>query len=368
VKFRCERDLLVDRLSSSSRAVSSRGGALPVLTGMRLVADNDHLMITGSDLDLTIRSTLTVSVEEPGVAVLPARLTVDIVRSLDQGAVEIEVTGDEAKISGGRSQFSVRTLPADDFPQLAEPGGDEVTVPAADLSAGLRQVVMAASSDDARPILTGVLLSAEEGGLRLVATDSYRLAVRDLPEATVLSEGQKVLVPSRALGELVRILGDTEVVTVRLGEREVTFDVTDEYGTTQVTTRLIEGEFPNYRQLIPSSYPNRVIVGREPLLEAVRRVKLMAREAAPLRMTLRSDSIELMAVTQDVGQAHEVVDAKFDGEELTVAFNPDYLIAGIEAAPGDEVQLETLDALKPAVLRSTENDGFLYLLMPVRVS
>jgi DNA polymerase-3 subunit beta len=368
VKFRCERDLLVDRLSNSSRAVSSRGGALPVLTGMRLVADNDHLMITGSDLDLTIRSTLTVSVEEPGVAVLPARLTVDIVRSLDQGAVEIEVTGDEAKISGGRSQFSVRTLPADDFPQLAEPGGDEVTVPAADLSAGLRQVVMAASSDDARPILTGVLLSAEEGGLRLVATDSYRLAVRDLPEATVLSEGQKVLVPSRALGELVRILGDTEVVTVRLGEREVTFDVTDEYGTTQVTTRLIEGEFPNYRQLIPSSYPNRVIVGREPLLEAVRRVKLMAREAAPLRMTLRSDSIELMAVTQDVGQAHEVVDAKFDGDELTVAFNPDYLIAGIEAAPGDEVQLETLDALKPAVLRSTENDGFLYLLMPVRVS
>ncbi|MFT5531017.1 MAG: DNA polymerase-3 subunit beta [Candidatus Poriferisodalaceae bacterium] len=368
MKFRCERDLLVDRLSNSSRAVSSRGGALPVLTGMRLVADNDHLMITGSDLDLTIRSTLTVSVEEPGVAVLPARLTVDIVRSLDQGAVEIEVTGDEAKISGGRSQFSVRTLPADDFPQLAEPGGDEVTVPAADLSAGLRQVVMAASSDDARPILTGVLLSAEEGGLRLVATDSYRLAVRDLPEATVLSEGQKVLVPSRALGELVRILGDTEVVTVRLGEREVTFDVTDEYGTTQVTTRLIEGEFPNYRQLIPSSYPNRVIVGREPLLEAVRRVKLMAREAAPLRMTLRSDSIELMAVTQDVGQAHEVVDAKFDGDELTVAFNPDYLIAGIEAAPGDEVQLETLDALKPAVLRSTENDGFLYLLMPVRVS
>lgn len=368
MKFRCERDLLADRLSSSSRAVSSRGGALPVLTGLRLSVENDQLTITGSDLDLTIRSTLSVSAEESGVAVLPAKLTVDIVRSLDQGAVEIEVTADEAKISGGRSQFSVRTLPADDFPQLPEPTGTEVTVPAADLSAGLRQVVMAASSDDARPILTGVLLSAEEGGLRLVATDSYRLAVRDLPEATVLSEGQKVLVPSRALGELVRILGDTESVTVRLGEREVTFDVTDEDGVTQVTTRLIEGEFPNYRQLIPSSYPNRLIVGREPLLEAVRRVKLMAREAAPLRMTLRSDSIELMAVTQDVGQAHETVDAKFDGDELTVAFNPDYLIAGVEAAPGDEVQLETLDALKPAVLRSTENDGFLYLLMPVRVS
>lgn len=368
MKFRCERDALANGLSTSSRAVSNRGGALPVLTGMRLVAEDSTLVVTGSDLDLTIRSSTTVSVEEPGVAVLPARLTVDIVRSLDSGAVEIEIAGDEAKISGGRSQFSVRTLPADDFPQLPEPTGEQVTVAASDLANGLRQVVMAASSDDARPILTGVLMSAEDGGLRLVATDSYRLAVRDLPEATVLSEGQKVLVPSRALGELVRVLGDTDTVVVRLGEREVTFDVPTEDGEIQVTTRLIEGDFPNYRQLIPSLYPNRLVVGREPLLEAVRRVKLMAREAAPLRMTLRSDSLELMAVTQDVGQAHEEVDAKFDGDELTVAFNPDYLIDGIEAAPGDEVVLETLDALKPAVLRSTENDGFLYLLMPVRVS
>jgi DNA polymerase III subunit beta len=339
-----------------------------VLTGIHLSTHEDTLTITGSDLDLTVRATVTVGVDEPGVAVLPARLTVDIIRSLDSGAVEIEVGGDEARISGGRSQFAVRTLPADDFPHLPEPSGDEVSLAAADLAGGLRQVVMAASSDDARPILTGVLMSAEDGGLRLVATDSYRLAVRDLPDATVLSEGQKVLVPSRALGELVRVLGDAEAVTVRLGERDVTFDVPGADGGVQVTTRLIEGEFPNYRQLIPSSYPNHLIVGREPLLEAVRRVKLMAREAAPLRVTQRSTGLELMAVTQDVGQAHEEVDAKYDGEELTVAFNPDYLIAGVEAAPGDEVVLETLDALKPAVLRSTDGGDFLYLLMPVRVS
>jgi len=368
VKFRCERDALVDRLTTASRAVSNRGGALPVLTGMHLSADGDTLTITGSDLDLTVRSTVTVAVDEPGVAVLPARLTVDIIRSLDGGAVEIEVAGDEAKISSGRSQFAVRTLPADDFPVLPEPSGDEVSLGADALAGGLRQVVMAASSDDARPILTGVLLSSEEGGLRLVATDSYRLAVRDLPHATVLSEGQKVLVPSRALGELVRALGDAEEVTVRLGERDVTFDVPGSDGSVQVTTRLIEGEFPNYRQLIPSSYPNQLVVGREPLLEAVRRVKLMAREAAPLRVTQRSTGLELMAVTQDVGQAHEEVDAKYDGEELTVAFNPDYLIDGVDAAPGDEVVLETVDALKPAVLRSTDGGDYLYLLMPVRVS
>jgi len=335
---------------------------------MHLTADGDMLMITGSDLDLTVRSTVAVAVDEPGIAVLPARLPVDIVRSLDGGAVEIEVAGDEARISSGRSQFAVRTLPADDFPHLPEPSGDEVSLSADALASGLRQVVMAASSDDARPILTGVLLSSEEGGLRLVATDSYRLAVRDLPDTTVLSEGQKVLVPSRALGELARVLGDAEEVTVRLGDRDVTFDVPSEDGSVQVTTRLIEGEFPNYRQLIPSSYPNQLVVGREPLLEAVRRVKLMAREAAPLRVTQRSTGLELMAVTQDVGQAHEEVDAKYNGEELTVAFNPDYLIDGIDAAPGDEVVLETLDALKPAVLRSTDGGDFLYLLMPVRVS
>jgi DNA polymerase-3 subunit beta len=368
VKFRCERDALVDRLTTSSRAVSSRGGALPVLTGIHLSTQDDTLVVTGSDLDLTIRSTVAVAVDDPGVAVLPARLTVDIVRSLDSGAVEIDVAGDEARISGGRSKFAVRTLPADDFPHLTEPSGHEVSLSAADLASGLRQVVMAASSDDARPILTGVLMSAEDGGLRLVATDSYRLAVRDLPNATVLSEGQKVLVPSRALGELIRVLGDAEEVTVRLGERDVTFDVPLQDGRVQVTTRLIEGEFPNYRQLIPSSYPNQLVVGREPLLEAVRRVKLMAREAAPLRVTQRSNELELMAITQDVGEAREEVDAKYDGEELTVAFNPDYLIDGIEAATGDEVILESLDALKPAVLRSTDGGDFLYLLMPVRVS
>jgi DNA polymerase-3 subunit beta len=216
--------------------------------------------------------------------------------------------------------------------------------------------------------LTGVLMSAEDGGLRLVATDSYRLAVRDLPDATVLSEGQKVLVPSRALEELSRVLGESEEVTVRLGEREVTFDVSVDDGEVQVTTRLIEGEFPNYRQLIPSSYPNQLTIGREPLLEAVRRVKLMARDTTPLRITQKAGCVELMAVTQDVGQAHEEVDAQYTGDELTVAFNPDYLIQGLEAAPGDEVVLETLDALKPAVLRSSEGGDFLYLLMPVRVS
>ena len=367
MKFRCERDALADALGIAGRAVTGRGGALPVLSGAHLAVADDRLDITGSDLDLTIRVSIPVNGDTDGAVVISARLALEIVRSLEPGAVDV-VVDDEVQISAGRSQFEVRVLPLEDFPKLAEPEGEAVTLAADALADGLRQVVMAASADDARPILTGVLLSAEDAGLRLVATDSYRLAVRDLPDATVLAEGQKVLVPSRALGELVRVLSDPAEVSLRLGDRDVVFETGGDDRRVRVTTRLIEGEFPNYRQLIPSSYPNKLTVGREPLLDAVRRVKLMAREATPVRLTQKPDSLELMAVTQDVGQAHEEIDAKYEGTELTVAFNPDYLSEGVEAAVGDEIVLESLDALKPAVLRSTEGSNFLYLLMPVRVS
>jgi DNA polymerase-3 subunit beta len=244
--------------------------------------------------------------------------------------------------------------------------------------------VRAASSEDTRPILTGVLMAAEGSGLRLVATDSYRLAVRDLPGAGVLPEGQKVLVPSRALSELQRLLGSSSAttaptttehsegngaaspaVTLRLGDHDATFEL----GHVRLTTRLIEGEFPNYRQLIPSDYPNRLVVAREALLDAVRRVKLLVRDpTTPVRIALRPDGIELTVITQDWGQATEDVDAKYEGAEMTVAFNPNYLIDGVEAVTGDEIQLETLDALKPATIRPTEGSEYLYLLMPVRVS
>jgi DNA polymerase-3 subunit beta len=334
-----------------------------VLSGVRAELSGDRLTLTGSDLDLTISVAITVNGESDGVAVVPAKLASDIVRSLEPGAVTFELADDEARITSGRSDFSLRLIPADEFPHLAEPAGDAVTLSAADFAAALHQVVPAASADDSRPILTGVLLAAEEAGLRLVATDSYRLAVRDLPGTSVLAEGQSVLVPSRALGELGRLLGEGEV-TLRLGERDASFEI----GDVRLSTRLIEGEFPNYRGLIPASHPNRLTVGREVLLDAVRRVRLMARESTPVRLVMKPDALELLAVTQDVGQAHEELDAKFDGTELTVAFNPEFLIQGAEVTPGDEITLETIDALKPALLRSPDSPDFLYLLMPVRVS
>jgi DNA polymerase-3 subunit beta len=153
-------------------------------------------------------------------------------------------------------------------------------------------------------------------------------------------------------------------LTLHLGERDATFEA----GPVRLTTMLIEGDFPNYKGLIPSAHPNRLTVSREALLEGVRRVKLLAREATPVRLAMSSDGLDLVAVTQDVGQAHESLDAKYEGAELTVAFNPEYLLQGIEVLPGDEVLLETVDSLKPALVKSPEHPEFLYLLMPVRVS
>lgn len=364
MKFRCERDVLVDALSIAGRAVSSRGGSLPVLSGIKAELHGDRLGLVGSDLDLTVQVDLDVAGHVDGVTVLPARLTGEIVRALEPGAVEVAAEDDEVRITAGRSEFVVRVLPADDFPRLAEGGTSELTLDAAALADALRKVVRAASSDDARPILTGVLMAAEGDGLRLVATDSYRLAVCDLRGASVLREGQSVLVPSKALAELGRLLPGAPEAKLRLGERDASFQV----GRAQLTTRLIEGEFPNYRQLIPTQHPNRLTVGREPLLDALRRVRLLAREATPVRVTLRAEGIELTAITQDVGQAHEDLDAKYEGAEMVIAFNPEYLMDGVDAAQGDEVHLETVDALKPAVLRSAEDEDYLYLLMPVRVS
>lgn len=339
---------------------------MPVLGGVRLSVSGSALEVTGTDLDLTITVHTNVSAGSDGVVVAPGRLITDIVRALEPGAVSLEADDEELRIASGRSHFAVRTHPAGDFPRLPVPSGETVTLPVQGLAEALRQVTRAASGEDSRPILTGVLMSAEGDGLRLVATDSYRLAVRDLRGAGVLAEGQKVLVPSRALNELQRLLGSSEgEVALRLGAHDVTFSI----GAVTLTSRLIEGEFPNYRALIPSNYPNRLIVGREALLDAVRRVKLLARDATtPVRIALRPNGIELTVITTDWGTATEDIDAKYEGAEMTVAFNPNYLIDGVEAVTGDEVALDTLDALKPATLRPVEGDEYLYLLMPVRVS
>ena len=364
MKFRCERDVLDHAFSITRRAVASRGGTLQILSGLHLSLKGDRLTVVGSDMDLTVRVNVDVGGDEDGSVVLSAQLAAEIVRALDSGQVEFSVTENGANLMSGRSDFNLRVMEAEEYPNFVESGGESVTLDASSVADALDQVTKAASIDDARQVLTGVLMAAEADGLRLVATDSYRLAVRDLPGTSVLGRDQTVLVPSRALEMVGKILGDADELTICLGERDAVFEV----GNVQVETRLIEGEFPNYSGLIPDDHPNTLVVDRLALQEAVRRVRILAQEATPIRLSMSSDGLELVAITQDVGQARETVDAEYTGEDLTVAFNPQFLLDGLEVSPGDEVRLETSEASRPAVLRSIGDEQFLYLLMPVRVS
>ena len=367
MKFRCERDTLADAVATAQRAVASRTGAMPVLSGLRVSLTPGTLELVGTDLELTIRVRIPADTDGEGSAVVPARLFSEIVRQLDGDTVSVELADDDARIEAGRFATTLRTLSAAEFPRLPEVSEGGVRVEAAAFAEALRQVVPGASRDDARPILTGVLLTASAGGLRLVATDSYRLALRDLQGVSMLEEGQKVLVAAKGLGEVQRLLsGETGEIDVVLGEREVVFRV----GTTEVTTRLIEGEFPNYQQLIPSGYPNRLTVSRDALQAAVNRVRLVgqSKDTAPIRLGMTAEGLELSAIAQDVGEAHESVEAKYEGSDLTVAFNSQFLLDGIDAAASDEVVIESIDPLKPAVMKATDSADFLYLLMPVRIA
>ena len=381
MKFRCERDSLVEVLATAGRAVGTRSSAQVVLSGVRIESVGNHLTVVGTDLDLTVHVTTEAIGITDGVCVAPAKLLADIVRSLEPGAVTIESEGEKIEIGAARSRFSLRTFPVVDFPSLPAPPEPATFLPAAGLASALRQVVRAASGDDARPLLTGVLIAPEGTGVRLVATDSYRLALRDIAGSDAFSDTSQILVPARALAELQRLsaLGtgskgdavegggdDTgPMVGLSIGDHDVTFTA----GDVKVSTRLLDGTYPDYRQLIPAEYPNRLHVGKDSLLDALRRVRLLVRDnTTPVRLSMRHGGVDLTVVSQEVGDASETVDADFEGDDLTIAFNPTYLIDGVEAVAGDEVLLETVDATKPATVRAAEETDFRYLLMPVRVS
>lgn len=371
MKFRSERDALVDILTTAGRAAGGRGASSPVLSGLLLRCDGNRLVATGTDLDLTVRVDQEVIGLEDGECVVPARLSADIVRSLEPGAVTLEAAEEKVEISAARSRFGLRAFPVVEFPVVSVGEEPSVRLSGAVLGDGLRQVVRAASSDDARPLLTGVLLTNEGSCMRLVATDSYRLALRDLDGTAGVGTEGDVLVPARALAELQRLLpgsggdGPAPEVGVVAGPKEITFV----HDRVRIGTRLLEGTYPDYRQLVPDHYPNHLHLGKESLLGALRRVRLLVRDnTTPVRLSMRPGGVDLSVVSQEVGDASETVDGDFTGEDLVIAFNPSYLIDGVEAVMGDEVVVETADPSKPATVRGAEHADFRYLLMPVRVS
>jgi DNA polymerase III subunit beta len=362
VKFRCDRDALSEALQTVQRGVSSRPG-IPALTGVLLdgVAEG-RLTMTTTDLEVSARLTIDVQVSEPGVALIPARLLADTVKSLSDAPVDVETDQAQARIRCAAYEGSLRLLPAEDFPGLQEPGGTRVEAEAGAFAEAVSQVARAASRDEARPVLTGVLVEVSREGCVLVATDSYRLAVRDLVAS---ADGEaKAIVPERAFSEAGRAASGDEKgkVEILVDDAQVSFRA----GGLTLTSRLIEGEFPNYRQLLPDTHESRLTVSRQQLLDAVRRVGLLARDTTPVRLEFNALGVKLSSSSPDLGQAVETVEARYEGDDLTVAFNPQYLIDGLTAAVGESVRLDVRDGLKPGVVHG-ESDGFTYLVMPVRL-
>jgi DNA polymerase-3 subunit beta len=365
MKFKSERDILVDALSAASRVVTTR--TTGATSGILLSLHGNQLTVTGTDLDLTVRTTVDVIGFADGDVVVPARLIVDAVRSLEAGAVTVEGEEETVHVTLGRAHFSLRTFSVMDYPKLPDVGAPSTSLAALELVQGLNQVVRAAASDDARPLLTGVLFTTNEGSLRLIATDSYRLAVRDLVGVQAVGDGQDLLVPAKALQELQRAASslalDSEI-GVTLTDAEICFIV----GATSIASRLIEGNYPSVLQLIPASYPNTLRVAKDTLLTSLKRAKLLAKDStSSVRLTLKEKNVEIRTQSHDAGDVEDNVDGDYTGEEITIAFNPTFLIDGIEAVPGDEIILESSDSSRPAMVHGVGDEQFRYLLMPVRV-
>ncbi|MDE0288058.1 MAG: DNA polymerase III subunit beta, partial [bacterium] len=357
--IRADRDDLAEAFGRANRAVGVKT-ALPILRGVLCQASGSKLRVTGSDTEVTVRTAVEVEVVEDGSFVVPGRLMTDAVRRMPEGAITIRSDDGEVELSGNGPQFTIRQLALEDYPDLAEPDlGGAVEVDGKSLVAAVAQVTVAASNDSARPILTGVLIEDGDRGLRLVATDSYRLAVRDLADTEVGGSG---LVPARGLRELGRTVA-ADVISVAIHDREVIF--ASERGSLSI--RLIEGSFPNYRQLLPQKYPNEVVLRKDQLLDAVGRASLVAEDHIPIRLKLTEGGVHIAVSRRDVGGESELIPGEYRGDaaEVDIAFNSRYLSDGVSALEGDEVRVEVVDSFKPSVIRSEGHEDFLYLLMPV---
>lgn len=380
MKFRCERDDLLEAVQFASRAITNRA-TLPVLSGLRIEAmSGGGVVVAATDLELTMQTTFRAGVDEPGKVIVPGRLFGEMTRSLSVGQVSLASGDGDVEIGSGRGQFRVRALAPEDYPSLpieaveieGETFGFEVD--GGVLSVALNQVIRGASTDDSRQVLTGVLWEIEAGALTLAATDSYRLAVRTLDIAGGPAEASKVILPARALAELGRVLGSAAgTVVAVVKENLMSFKMgagveqAAGLGDSTIGSRFIEGEFPNYRSLIPEGYSNALTVERDALGEVVKRVGLLARDNLPVKLRLAPE-LEVSAHTPDVGEGQEVVDAAYDGEPIVIAFNAHFLTDGLSAIQDESVVLEAADGLKPAVLRGRGDRSFTYLLMPVRLS
>src|SRR4051794_9520667 len=363
LKAVCSRDELTRALGIVSRGVSTRT-TVQILAGILIEANEGKLQLAATDMELSLRTSLEASVESGGSVVVPGRLLLDLARLLPEAEVTLEHKLEEAvvEVRCGSATYRLHTYNAEDFPRLPETGIDLHEVDRATLLETVSRVSRSASRDESRPVLTGVLVRFEPGNLVMAATDSYRLSVKETSTEAAGLE-LEAIVPARALTELARVAAEADKLTLGVHENQVVFGTGDAW----LTTRRIDGQFPNYKQLVPDAFEHEVAIAREELLDVVRRVSVMAQRNSPLRLRFGDGELTVSAQTQDVGEAREALPVAFSGEPLEIGFNAEFLRDGIESISGEQVKVKLISPLRPAVLEG-ENDDFLYLIMPIRLA
>jgi DNA polymerase-3 subunit beta len=364
MKITCSRDELAARLGVVSRGLSTRG-TVQILAGVLLQVQGGSLELAATDMELSLRAGLDADVDGEGSAVVPGRLLTDIVRLLPAEEVVLEHRVEESTVyvTSGSSESRLRTYAVEDFPRLPDTATASLsTLEAEPLLDTIARVSRAASRDESRPVLTGILVRFEGSSLVMAATDSYRMAVKETSVSGALPE-LDAIVPARALDELRRIASGASEIQLGTLDNHVVFGA----GGVWLTTRRIDGQFPNYRQLLPEAFEHDVTLPREEFLEVIRRAGVMAQRSTPLRLRFAEGELTVSAQTQDVGEARERMPIAFSGEPLEIGFNATWLRDGIESVVEDELTLRLINPLRPAVIAEGEGD-FWYLIMPIRLA
>jgi DNA polymerase-3 subunit beta len=364
LKATVSKDALLDRLSVVARAVSTRTTVL-VLGGIRLRVAGGELHLAATDMELSLRASLDAEGGEEGEAVVPGRLLLDIVRSLPDADVVLEEHVGESTVAltCGSASYRIHTYAAEDFPHLPEV--DPATLQGADRDAlveTVSRVGRSVSRDESRPVLTGILVRFEPGKIVMAATDSYRLAVKETAASSSLPE-LEAIIPARALQELVRLGGDDGELRIGVYENHIVFGTEGMW----LTTRRIDGQFPNYRQLLPEQFEHEVELPRDELLDVVRRIAVMAQRNSPLRLRFAEGELTVSALTQDVGEARESLPVGYAADVLEIGFNADFLRDGLESIDSGTVTMKLISPLRPAVLEG-ESPDYTYLIMPIRLA
>jgi len=369
VRFRVERDRLADAVAWAARTLPSRP-SLPVLAGLVLVAEESTLVLSSFDYEVSARVTIDADVSEPGTALVSGRLLADIARAMPAAPVVFEQDGTRMAISCGRSTFALPTLPVEDYPQLPAMPATTGAL-AGDLFAeAVGQVAIAAGRDDTLPTLTGIRMEFDGSRIVLAATDRYRLAVRELDWSPALPKFESaVLIPARNLADTAKSMAGAETVSIAVSQEGL---VGFEADGKRTTTRLLDGEFPKYRSLLPTEVASVAVVDTQELVDAVKRVALVAERSTPVRLAFESSEVTLRAGSGDDAQATEAVECTLTGDAIEIAFNPMFLLDGLSAVDATQTRFAFTQANRPAVLgglRDGEVDeDYRYLIMPVRLT